>query len=355
MSITYEEILNTMVTTFEEESGYSADDASDIGIRLKVLAGEIYNCYTNIDWLKMQVFPQTAIEEQLDYHAQERGIERNEAGKSTGTLTFSRSSALSYDISIPKGTICSTSGVSAVNFVTTADATLLAGSTSVDVAAEAEVGGTDSNVCANTITVMVTPPSGITSVKNDAAFTGGTNAETDDELRDRILDSYKNIPNGTNCAFYIDQSLKYDGVYSANAIAKARGNGTVDVYVAGKGAAVSNTLLAQIASDMDELREINVDLEVKNPTFFTVNIAANIVVKSGYDFDTVKADCIANISEFVDSIKIGDDLLKVDIGDVLYHTDGVQNYTITSGVITDITADDDELIKHGTITISEVS
>lgn len=40
---TYESVLKRMQGRFAELSGFSADDASDIGIRLKVLAGEVYS------------------------------------------------------------------------------------------------------------------------------------------------------------------------------------------------------------------------------------------------------------------------------------------------------------------------
>ena len=55
MSETYESILSRMQDQFQELAGFPADDASDIGIRLKVLAGELFSACTNLDWLKRQV------------------------------------------------------------------------------------------------------------------------------------------------------------------------------------------------------------------------------------------------------------------------------------------------------------
>ena len=57
---TYEEILGRMQGTFEELAGYPADDASDIGIRLRVLAGEVYSLTAAMDWLEQQFFAQSA-------------------------------------------------------------------------------------------------------------------------------------------------------------------------------------------------------------------------------------------------------------------------------------------------------
>lgn len=351
MSEKYEEILGRMQETFEEQAGYSADDASDIGIRLKVLAGEIYSCCTNIDWLRKQVFPQTATGQQLDYHAQQRGIQRKAAVKSQGTLTFSRATALLYSVIIPGGTICSTQGIPEIRFVTTQDAVLPAGSLQVSVSAQSDEGGRDSNVAANTVKVMITPPSGITAVNNGGAFVGGSNAETDDELRERILESYRNIPNGTNCAFYIDQALKYESVYTANAIPRARGNGSVDVYVAGRSSALPASLLALIQSDFDGLKEINVNVRVSSPVFVNGDLYMEISVKEGYDFNAVKANCEVSLRNYIKDLKIGESLLRIHAGEVVYHIEGVKNFRFNT--YADIKADADELIIPRNISISE--
>ena len=59
--------------------------------------------------------------------------------------------------------------------------------------------------------------------------------ETDDELRKRIRDTYINTSNGTNAAYYEQLALTVDGVAKASAVGKARGVGTVNVYVTGAG------------------------------------------------------------------------------------------------------------------------
>lgn len=56
----YGSVLERMQQTFQELAGFSADDASDLGIRLKVLAGEVYSLLNGVEWLKNQMFPQTA-------------------------------------------------------------------------------------------------------------------------------------------------------------------------------------------------------------------------------------------------------------------------------------------------------
>ena len=119
MSKSYSEILTTMQETFSTLTGMQADDASDIGIRMKVLAGEVYSCYGYLDWIKRQMFAQTATGEQLDLHANQRGLARKAAAPAYGSHTFSMEEALWYDVDIPVGTVCAVSGQHALRYETT--------------------------------------------------------------------------------------------------------------------------------------------------------------------------------------------------------------------------------------------
>lgn len=349
----YKDILSRMQENFYELAGFSADDASDIGIRLKILAGEIFSLESNIEWLKKQMFAGTATDDNLENHAIERGLKRKEAVKSEGILTFSRSSALSYDIEIPQGTICSTAESDGIRFETKETAILSAGDTSVSVAAKACEGGVKSNTVAKTIKVLVTPPAGITDVINSAAFTGGVDAETDEELRKRVLESYKNISNGTNIAFYKEKVLQYDGVYSAQVVPLARGNGTVNIYVASKGGVPSSDVISKIQNDIDQLREINVDILVCAAVPSTMNVKMLVKPYEGYSFSDVKAACEASITEYFNSLSVGEKAKIVSIGNKVYHTEGVENYSFIAGVSNDMAVDPGGLITLGTITINE--
>lgn len=327
----YANILERLQSSFFSLTGFSADDASDIGIRLKVLAGELFSLYTELNYVKNQMFVETATGESLDNHAIERGLERKKAVKSKGTLTFTRENALPYDISIPAGTVCCTgSSDDSLRFQTTEDGTLLAGTTSCEVEAESLEGGQDKNVSSGTIGIMVLPPSGIENVTNQSRFSGGTDEESDKELRKRILQSYKNVSNGTNIAFYKNTALKYAGVQSASVIPRARGAGTVDIYVAGRGELVSEELKNTIATDISNLREINVSVQVKDPILLSVSTIIYITVDENYIFSEVKDRCTTAIENYYYSLGIGDPFLVAAIADCVYHTEGVKNYSIPS-------------------------
>ena len=90
----FEEIYARMAAEYKTQAGVELEDAADVSIRLKVLAGELYTVLCAAESLKLNCFPQTAAGEALDLHAEERGLVRKDAVKSVGTLTFSRRTAL---------------------------------------------------------------------------------------------------------------------------------------------------------------------------------------------------------------------------------------------------------------------
>jgi uncharacterized phage protein gp47/JayE len=126
------------------------------------------------------------------------GFARQGGRSSNGVITFNRTSTSTVDYFIPAGTQITkpASSVSnAVVFQTTLDSTIYSGTTSADAPIECTVVGIVGNVPAFTITsVNSISGSGITSVTNNDPTTGGTNLETDDELRVRFKNTvFRNI------------------------------------------------------------------------------------------------------------------------------------------------------------------
>ena len=81
---TYDEILTAMTEKYRNEAGFEPSAISDTGIKLRVLSGEIYGALMNCEWLKKQMFPDTASGEYLEKHARMRGITRRGAGFASG-------------------------------------------------------------------------------------------------------------------------------------------------------------------------------------------------------------------------------------------------------------------------------
>jgi hypothetical protein len=76
---------------------------------------------------------------------------------------------------------------SLIEFQTDEIAVLSTGTTSAYFEATAIVAGTTGNVSTGAISIIRTPIVGISSCTNDAAFSGGTDQESDTDLRERVL------------------------------------------------------------------------------------------------------------------------------------------------------------------------
>ena len=111
--MTFDAIYDRMAAAYAAQAGYRPEDASDAGIRLKVLAGEIYAALCSLRTVEAEAFPQTTSGAALDLHAGERGLSRKPAVQATGALLFFRETPLEYDIEIPAGTVCAASGAAA--------------------------------------------------------------------------------------------------------------------------------------------------------------------------------------------------------------------------------------------------
>jgi len=107
----------------------------------------------------------------------------------TGVILFSRSTAAASDIVIPANTICAAVAEDGTltEFQTDEAVTLTAGTTQVYANATAKEVGAAGNVATGLISIIRTPVVGITSCTNDAPFAGGTDEESDSDLRERAL------------------------------------------------------------------------------------------------------------------------------------------------------------------------
>lgn len=335
---TYDEILKRMTEKYTELSGITPDESSDIGIRLRLLAGEVYSNIVNAEWLKRQMFVSAAEGEYLDMHAGERGITRREATFSRGEVTFSVNEPAAKNISIPKGTVVADI-TSLLRFETTADAVLSAGALSVSVTAQSLEKGREYNVIKNRICLMVTPPAGIDAVINSDAFSGGCNKESDESLRARVEKSIRFPQNGANCAYYESKAQSVDGVSSAAAVPRARGAGTVDVYIAAEGSVASNEALDRVQVLLSEEREVNVDVLVKKAQPVSVDFYLEIDVKEGYAYSDVRRRVIENITDYISQQGVGAEVLMCRISECVYHTEGIKSLSFVPQVNSDFYID----------------
>lgn len=138
----------------------------------------------------MIAYPQYAWDEWLDLHGQQVHLTRHEAARATGVVTVTGSAGTE----LPAGTVFCTTATNdgpSIEFQSDADAVIPEGG-SIDINVTAVEAGTNSNVKADTVILLMKPINNITSITNKDGITGGTERETDDDFYDRIAVEYSN-------------------------------------------------------------------------------------------------------------------------------------------------------------------
>mgnify|MGYP001027937649 FL=1 len=347
---TAEEIYQELLASFGERTGLEPREGCDLSARMYALAAQVCALYIQADWVVRQAFPQTAEGEYLDAHAQLRGLERKKPVAAQGTVRFTAGEAAETPRSIPKGTVCMTAGL--VRFETTEEGVLAAGVLTADVPVRALEAGTAGNVSAGAIVSMAVAPMGIAACANPQPFAGGADGEEDEELRERVLDTFKRLPNGANAAFYEREALSFDQVAAAAVVSRPRGVGSVDIVPATLAGAPDAALLKQLQDYFEERREIAVDLKVRAPQTVTVNIGVQVEPEEGRNTAEVLDRVETAVRDWFTGKLLGQDILRARLGHLIYSCDGVANYVIAAPAA-DVPVDKDQLPILGTLTVGE--
>lgn len=347
---TYEEIYQKMKDEYEAQTNAPFNEESDIAIRFRVLAGEIFNVQTSLEWLKRQMFSATASGEYLDYLAAQRGLKRKEAKKSHGTIDFKITQSKSHVIVIPKGAVVATTDSEPVRFVTTEHGSIPVGNLGVTINAEAEKAGKNGNIGSNKAIVPVSVPAEIEFVTNSQRYSGGVDMESDDELRERIKASYLNQSNGTNKAYYEQLALSVEGITKAGVVAQARGTGTVNVYVCNRDSESGDAAVAAAQALMDTGRELNVDVKVCKAQVVNYGLDIIIWAKSGYGTSEARSMCAQAFRNYIHSLPVGGRVYLSELGKCLFDTGCIDNYQYNTSMA-DTTCSASQCFAPGTVSI----
>lgn len=349
---TVDEIFQEMLDAFGRKTGVELEPGCDLAVRLYAAAAQVYALYVQSDWVTRQAFPQTAEGDYLGLHAQLRSLSRKEATRAVGSLRFTAGEASENDRAIPLGTVCMTTGL--VRFETTQAAVLTAGATQVDVPAQALLAGSSGNVAAHAVVSMAVAPVGIASCDNPGPFLGGSDGESDEELRERVMDTFQRLPNGANAAFYEQGALSFDQVAAASVLPRSRGVGTVDVVVATGSGQPDESLLEELEQYFQERREIAVDVQVRSPEEVSLTLSVQVKAKDGWDSQAVCTGVKDTLQGWFSGERLGQDILLAQLGDLIYRCEGVANYKILAPAA-DTPMDADQLPVLASISVEAMT
>jgi uncharacterized phage protein gp47/JayE len=156
----------------------------------EVIAGSTNGLYGYLDWIADQPFPDTADDENLERLASIYGLSRLAATKADGDVVFT--GAIGSSVATGEQLISS----NGTTYLVDTGFTLAASPETHSVTAQAA--GLDGNLGASATLSFVSVPSGMsnTATVDSGGLTGGTDRETDVELRARILTRLASPPKG---------------------------------------------------------------------------------------------------------------------------------------------------------------
>ena len=321
--ITLEDIYQGLAAEFQARTGKTAGSSSELAVRFYAVAAQIYSLYVQGEWTRRQCFPQTARGEDLDKHAQLRGVTRRQAARATGTVRFYVSQEQETAVEIPEGTVCMTAA--GVRFLTTEAVAVEAGALYADAPVAADEAGAAGNVGANAIVFMALPPMRIVACANPEPLTNGLDEEGDEALRQRVLATYQRLANGANNAFYRQAAMSFDEVVAVTVLPKHKGVGTVGVVPAAQGGAPSKELLEEMQAYFDRVREIACEVTVLPPEVENVDLELELWAKEDRDFDTVKGAVEQTLTDWFNGERLGQPLLRAQLTSLVFGVDGVAN------------------------------
>ncbi|WP_439372912.1 baseplate J/gp47 family protein [Bradyrhizobium sp. DASA03120] len=242
-----------------------------------------------IDWLSLQLLPDTAETEWLDRHGQiwlvnaDGSTGRKMATLATGTAEFQ---GIIDGTVIPTGTQLQSAAAlpvdfnspnSVVTFETLEDITTSASTTVTGNIRAVDAGSFGNLPDGSGLSLSPSIP-GVSSVAFAYNLTGGTDTETDDELRARILQRIRNPPMGGAQADYVSWALAVPGVTRAWANVE-QGIGTMTVRFMMEDLRADNDGfplppdVATVGACIDKMRPVTVkDCFVAAPIKFFVDL-----------------------------------------------------------------------------------
>lgn len=329
MSITYNQILEEMKQAYYKECSQHAENMSDLEQRFKAVASEIYALSVNTDYFLKQAFVQTATGEYLDRHGAMRSITRKTPEYAKGFLTFSLEEALQTDVTVPAKTVCSKADSPLIQFSTDEKAVIKAGDLCVTVGATALLQGEDHNAGAGEVTVMVNPPEYVISVTNENDFVGGSDEETDESLRQRIINSYSVISNAVNTKSIAELLLTVDEILDAN-VWYDHDNEAIALCLRTKSGEISSALLSNINSLLGFASLCSVPITSYAAEEKEFSVYAAIKVVKGTDKDELEKNVIDSITEVCSARKIGAEISSSRIMTALYGMQGIELIEIST-------------------------
>ena len=179
--------------------------------------------------LPAAVFVLYSYGEYLDDHGEALGVPRKDQAPATGVVRFSGLNGIVVTAGTQVSAPSSDFEVEPATFQTLTGGTVAGGF--LDLPVQAMEAGAASNIPAVAVSLLDTPIDGITAVTNPESISGGTDVESDDDYRDRLIAELSGTGGGGTVSQFERWALAYPGVGAVTVQPLPAGPGTVRVMV----------------------------------------------------------------------------------------------------------------------------
>lgn len=249
---------------------------------IELSAQGVADLYGLLEQVVPQGFVEYATGRWLDLHAQGLGLSRHPARRARGWCVFGRFQN-GPNVIIPSGTIVQTD-ISptgrVLRYFTEEPAVLAEGQLEVRAVVRAEFEGAAYNATPGYIRRLVTHVAGIDYVQNPEGWLieEGTDAESDESLRQRLRSRWHEIATGATAAGYAAWARSVAGVLDVWVDDRfPRGPGTVDVVISSASGAPSPELIASVQAFLETKKPICDNVLVRGPD--TVPVEIRLIVQ----------------------------------------------------------------------------
>lgn len=308
---------------------------------------ELAKMYVELSNIHKMAFIEDTYDQLLDKRVNEFGVYRKLGSEATGEVEFIGDNG----VEIANGTIISYKDLL---FVVIKDVVIGDEEGNISPVQALEI-GTKYNLSSDCEFKLNNNIFGVEKITNINKFSGGTEIETDEELRERFFKIQKNQATSGNKAHYEEWALEVDGVYNAKVYPRWSGAGTVKVLLFGQNnQSVEEEIINKCREHIEEEMPIGPTLTVTTPVPLNISISASMELEDGYTLDMVKNSFLENINQYFRTIT--GEIVYTKILGILISTSGVHdlNNLLVNNSTDNIEIEDDKIPSVTTLNFSEV-
>ncbi|CAK7059524.1 MAG: hypothetical protein EUB_03426 [Eubacterium sp.] len=191
-------------------------------------------------------------------------------------------------------------------------------------------------MAAGKITMLTKPIKNIVAVTNKDPTTGGVDQESDEDLRQRIVDydQAQGVSYVGSVSDYTRWAMEVTGVGAVKVIPANNGTGIVKLVITDANGAPAS---AELCKDVFEhimspgipalrIAPVNSQLIVVPPETLRISISAKIVNESGVGIKAVRNDLLTALGEYYKTAMVNGVVRYNEIGGILIDIPGVADY-----------------------------